>query len=418
MSIYLFSGDDDGIEALAGVKGVSIPAPRLAGALGLNSLLAGRLDSDADLARLYAEAIESEAVPVALAEETDHFRCLAQSRYAGLFHVRNVLLRWGFSTALSPVPMLALEGRAATRALAGVRAYYEDYAAFVWGATPWIEAHFHLHLGVGRNTDVGPLGRDERVRRAMETLVRRHVPMPAHSLIGLACDVAYTQPKLDLDATLEAAECLLTERRHVPFEWERDIASLLGALDSKGALRGMRAAIATYGPYVVRQSLARINPTAAMMPDALPSLITGTDEVDPLHFPTKRTIGPGHERGFAEHGSKVTNDLCWYVASRLTTTLALLKRGVSGPTLLNYLNTLCRFHATLRGETSIDVWPLEELNEEIVLTAMRQQAGGALPGTAEVVRVTREYDTLVRSYRNTPLGASVDQTIGRAYMHV
>jgi hypothetical protein len=125
-----------------------------------------------DLASELRNILNRKDLPDFLVEELNHFRCISKSRVASLFHLRQFLVRIGFSETIRR--QFRQGNPKHCRAFLEVVKYWLDYAEFHYVSMPWIEAQ-HLYVtDQGREDFSSPLY-EARIADVLKQLIQSNV---------------------------------------------------------------------------------------------------------------------------------------------------------------------------------------------------------------------------------------------------
>jgi len=171
MSIYFYAGDKKEIKALCGVKMLIIPydtAKKIKNKMGNTGKEA--LSTEA-LEEKFKRSLEGELKSKELEEEYNHFLCLIHSKAANFFHMRNIMLRYCYSSyTRNRITDPAIRSHSIFRE---VLRYFNDYVYFHYAALPFIEGHHLLFSEEEKKETTEAILYLERIRKVREFLLRK-----------------------------------------------------------------------------------------------------------------------------------------------------------------------------------------------------------------------------------------------------
>lgn len=392
MALYFFSEarTDSGegkIEAFTGVK--SIVLPGISYDEGLRRMFSdgGSTPEAATIISRLEAFFVSEGREPFFREEYDHFRCLSASLIAGLFHLRNVLLRIAYSaTTVSDIPRYR-RGTSARlprrRVHADVAAYYLEYGLFHAVAFPLVEAHALLDPLVRASKErcdhVRPPGAPRsrgrlpsanlpyspKVTECLDQLRASGITSAAvgHGTVAKAIDAEFLrklrtsdetptatpslEAELDRIALVRWAGAFLTLPLRRPHSW-RPIARMVWS-----NLRLIK-------PYVFGRLLPShdrdhrsADTEAAPNTGAVPGILTGGMTVDPAAFTSRndqREYMPSQELSFEHTRDRSLSDMLWHCIATVAISVRLLREGAEPTQIADLIQTQRSFMGTWKPE--------------------------------------------------------------------
>lgn len=373
MSIYFYAGDVNEIKALCGVKVLILP-DAVAGKIKdqLDSI-AREKRSPQTLENKFKQCLENELHSRELEEEYNHFKCLVHSRAANFFHIRNIMLRYTYSSyTRKRITNHTLQPHSIFH---DVLAYFTDYTYFHHAAFPFIEGH-HLHLSEdGEQKTAEAILYPDRIEKAREFLAKERETLKdresSYRSVGATVDrnffLLLKLGKKDF-STLEYSHAIDGRylKHHNLYFWLHRMFAILLRRPVIWLYIGkiILSRIKIVYPYI----LGRLFPRRVVKQNVgiLPAIICNNISIDPVAFPYNKQSFKSSEKGYPSklHGGLA--NLLWHILSRSAVIAGLIDLGVSIDDIFIYFKRLRQFNVKWRPDTEAAQFQLARLDTAII----------------------------------------------------
>lgn len=431
MSIYFYAGDKKEIKALCGVKMLIIPYETAKKIKDKMDSAAQEKLSTETLEEKFKESLEGELQSKELEEEYNHFKCLIHSKAANFFHIRNVMLRYCYSSyTRNKITDPAIHPHSIFRE---VLRYFNDYVYFHYAALPFIEGHHLLFSEEEKKETTEAILYLERIRRVRELLLKKNGSFidkgSSYRRIGAIVDRNFCLLLNEDRKTFEGLEYFPLEEEYLRpcnlFFWLR---FMFGRLIRRPALWGyllnvVVSRIKIIYPYI----LGRLFPRRGVGQNVgiLPAILCKDINIDPVAFPYKKQSAKSPEKRYPSKLQGGLGNLLWHILSRCAVIAGFIDLDVPEGDIYLYFKKLRQFNEKWRANAGDARFELAHLDTEII-HRVTEQCDNA-PGLSPRERI-RCLETLAldifKKYRDEEFfdfesdSSSHNAAVNCSYMHI
>jgi hypothetical protein len=372
MSIYFYAGDKKEIKALCGVKMLIIPheiAEKIKNEM--DNIAQEKLSTEV-LEEKFKQSLEAELQSKELEEEYNHFKCLIHSKTANFFHMRNIMLRYCYSSfTRNRITDPAILPHSIFRE---VLRYFIDYVYFHYAAFPFIEGHHLLLSEEEEKKTTEAILYPDRIRKAMEFLAK---------IGGGFNDKEFSYRRIG--AIVDRNFCLLMSQGRKAFEgleyfsldeeclktcslffWLRLMS---GRLIRRPALWGylwnvVISRIKIVYPYI----LGRLFPRRRVGQNIgiLPAILCKEINIDPVAFAYEKQSMKSPEKPFPSKLHGGLGNLLWHILSRCAVIAGFIDLDVPEGDIYLYFKKLRKFNEKWKANAGNAQFELAHLDTEII----------------------------------------------------
>ena len=431
MSIYFYAGDKKEIKALCGVKMLIIPyeiAEKIK--KKMDNIGQKELSMEA-LEEKFKQSLEAELQSKEMEEEYNHFKCLIHSKAANFFHMRNIMLRYCYSSyTRNRITDPTIHSHSVFRE---VLRYFIDYAYFHYTAFPFIEGHHLLFSPDEEKKKTEAILYPDRIRKAMEFLVKKNKEFnnkeSSYQFIGAIVDRNFCLLLNRNRKTFADHEYFpLGEKCSRPCNLYFWLWFMFRRLIRRPALWGYLWKVAVSRikivyPYILGRLFPRRE--AKQNIGILPAILCKDINIDPVAFAYEKQSMKSPERHYPSKLHGGLGNLLWHILSRCAVIAGFIDLDVPEGDIYLYFKILRKFNEKWKANAGNGQFELAHLDTEIIYRVTKQY--DEIPGLSARERI-RCLETLAmdifKEYRDEEFFdfngefSSHNAAVNCSYMHI
>lgn len=384
MSIYFYTVDAKEIKALCGVKMLIIPYETA-------EIIKNKMDNIAQeklstevLEEKFKQSLEDDLHSKELEEEYNHFKCLIHTKAANFFHMRNIMLRYCYSSyTRNRITNPKIHPHSIFRE---VLRYFIDYTYFHYAAFPFIEGHHLLLSDEEEKKTTEAILYSDRIWEAMKFLAKKDGNFSnkesSYRRIGTIVDRNFCLLLKKDRKTFEGLEYFPLDKEWVKtcnlYFW---LWLMFGRLIRRPALWGylckvVVSRIKIVYPYI----LGRLFPRGGVGQNVgiLPAILCNDINIDPVAFPYKKQSAKSPEKHYPSKLHGGLGNLLWHILSRCAVIAGFIDLDVPEGDIYLYFKKLRRFNEKWKVNAGKAKFELAHLDTEIIYRVTEQF--GKVPG--------------------------------------
>lgn len=380
MSIYFYTTKKDKIKALCGVKAIIVPIEIARKIKEILDNIEQKNLSEKTLKKEFIRCLEKECSSDELKEEYDHFKCLAHSKAAKFFYIRNFLLRLAYASyTRKRITRPTLNPHSIFR---DVLKYFIDYTFFHYAACPFIEAHSFF------------LAPKEQEEKGEDPLYQERIKIARKFLDDYLRDLKKTDSSFRrVGKRVDRNFCLLLRLERETFEkleYEPNIGKkYLRHGNSYFLLHRMFGGLIRYPRLWINLGRAIFSKFKLVFPNIksrlfprnsddcysilLPAFLTEKNTIDPMMaFPYGQQSRHSHKNYYPAPLNGGLANLFWHILSRCAVIASFINLGLDEVEIYTYFKKLRRFNEHWRHQIKDVQFDMDLLDNYIIYQVTKQ----------------------------------------------